>query len=86
MLGLGFLLLVSLVISAALAAFGTWWGGAFKGWEPLLQLLNLASSFVLETGLFAMIYKIMPRARIAWRDVWIGAARHGLAVRDRQAA
>jgi membrane protein len=73
-LGLGFMLLVSLVISAGLAAFGTWWGGAFAGWEALLHLLNLAISFALITGLFAMIYKIMPRASIAWRDVWIGAA------------
>jgi len=54
--------------------FGTWWGGAFAGWEALLHVLNLAISFALITGLFAMIYKIMPRAKIAWRDVWIGAA------------
>lgn len=73
-LGLGFLLLVSLVASAGLAAFGTWWGGAFAGWEALLHVLNLAISFALITGLFAMIYKIMPRADIAWRDVWVGAA------------
>jgi membrane protein len=72
-LGLGFLLLVSLVISAALAALGSRWGSAVNGWEPTLQLLNLAVSFALEMGLFAMIYKLMPRARIAWRDVWIGA-------------
>ena len=72
-LGLGFLLLVSLVFSAALAAFGSWWGGAFKGWEHLLQLINFAISLVLETGLFAMIYKFMPRAKVAWDDVWIGA-------------
>ncbi len=73
-MGLGFLLLVSLVASAGLAAFGTWWGGAFKGWEALLHALNLAISFVMVTGLFAMIFKIMPRADIAWRDVWVGAA------------
>ena len=72
-LGLGFLLLVSLVVSAGVAAFGTWWGGAFEGWELLLQLLNFVISFLMVTTLFAMIYKIMPRARIAWRDVWIGA-------------
>jgi len=72
-LGLGFLLLVSLVISAALAAFGSWWGGAFEGWEFFLQIINFAISFVLVTGLFAMIYKVMPRARVAWHDVWIGA-------------
>jgi membrane protein len=70
---LGFLLLVSLVASAAVAAFGTWWGRAFEGWELLLQLLNFMISFLMVTTLFAMIYKIMPRATIAWRDVWIGA-------------
>jgi len=73
-LGLGFLLLVSLVISAALAALGTLSAGGLTDWEWLLQALNLASSLLLEAGLFAMIYKIMPRARIAWHDVWIGAA------------
>ena len=73
-LGLGFLLLVSLVISAALAALGTLWGDVGNVWKSLLQLLNFSTSFILETGLFAMIYKIMPRARIDWRDVWTGAA------------
>jgi membrane protein len=71
---MGFLLLVSLVISAGLAAFGTWTAGALGEWEWLFQLLNLVVSLAMETGLFAMIYKIMPRARIAWHDVWIGAA------------
>ena len=73
-LGMGFLLLVSLVISAALAAFGSWSSGAMGEWEWLFQFLNLLISLALETGLFAMIYKIMPRARIAWHDVWVGAA------------
>ena len=72
-LGLGFLLLVSLVISAALAALGDRWGSSVNGSELLFQFLNLAVSFALETGLFAMIYKLMPRARIAWHDVGIGA-------------
>ena len=73
-LGLGFMLLVSLVISAALAAFGAWWGALMGGWEVLLQTLNLVISYALTTILFAMIYRFMPRARIAWRDVWVGAA------------
>ena len=73
-LGLGFMLLVSLVISAALAAFGAWWGALMGGWEVLLQMLNVIISFTLTTILFAMIYRFMPRARIAWRDVWVGAA------------
>ena len=73
-LGIGFLLLVSLVISAGLAAFGAWSAGALGEWEWVLQFFNLLLSLALETGLFAMIYKIMPRARIAWHDVWVGAA------------
>ncbi|MFA4827644.1 MAG: YihY/virulence factor BrkB family protein [Thermodesulfovibrionales bacterium] len=73
-LGLGFLMLVSLLLSAAIAAFGKWFDVFFKGWEVFIYALNFSISFVLTTLLFAMIYKFMPRARIAWRDVWIGAA------------
>jgi membrane protein len=73
-LGVGFLLLVSLVIGAAIAAFGKWWDVFFAGGESLLQTLDFCISFVISTVLFAMIYKLMPRATIAWRDVWIGAA------------
>ena len=73
-LGLGFLLTVSLVVSAALAALGKWWGGWFEGWGVVLEVLNFAVSFGIFTLLFAMIYKIMPRAMIPWRDVWTGAA------------
>ena len=73
-LGLGFLLMVSLVVSAALAALGKWWGGWFAGWDVLLEILNFAVSLAIFTLLFALIYKMMPRARIPWRDVWTGAA------------
>jgi membrane protein len=73
-LGLGFLLVVSLVVSAALAALGKWWGGWFQGWDVFLEILNFAVSFGIFTLLFAMIYKIMPRASIPWHDVWTGAA------------
>jgi membrane protein len=71
---LAFLLLVSLVVSAALAALGNWWSGWFEGWAIVLEVLNFLVSFAITTGLFAMIYKLLPRADIAWRDVWIGAA------------
>jgi len=64
-LGLAFLLMVSLVVSAALAAFGSWFGGLMPGWELLLQGLNVLISLVIVTLLFAMIYKLMPTARIA---------------------
>ena len=73
-LGLGFLLLVSLVVSAAIAAFGKWFDGFLEGWEALFYALNFSLSFAITTLLFAMIYKFMPRARIPWRDVWVGAA------------
>ncbi len=72
-LALGFLLLISLVASAALAALGKWWGGWFGGWDVFLEIVNFAVSFGIFTVLFAMIYKIMPRAKIPWHDVWTGA-------------
>lgn len=72
-LGLGFLLIISLVVSAALAAVGRWWGGWFEGWQLVLQLLNFVLSFVVFSTLFSMIYKFMPRVTLSWRDVWIGA-------------
>ena len=73
-LGLGFLLLVSLLLSAVIAALGKWSHDLFGNWEVFFQLLNFGISFASTTLLFAMIYKLMPRAAIAWRDVWIGAA------------
>ena len=72
-LGLAFLLAVSLVFSAGVAAFGGWANGLFPGWEVTLQVINMAISAGIATVLFAMIFKLMPQARIGWRDVWIGA-------------
>jgi membrane protein len=77
-LGIGFLLIVSLLVSAALAAFGKWWGPLLGDWETLAQILNMAVSFGLFTTAFAMIYKFMPRVKIEWHDVWIGAAATAL--------
>ena len=73
-LGLAFLMMVSLVVSAFLAALGSWVGALLPGWEFLLQVINLVVAFATMTLLFAMIYKFMPSTRIAWRDVWVGAA------------
>lgn len=73
-LGIGFLLIVSLVFSAALSALGRWWAPLFGAWEILAQLINIIIGFALTTAAFALIYKFMPRVSIAWRDVWIGAA------------
>ena len=72
--GTGFLLLVSLVLSAGLAAFGKWFGGWLPAPEFVLESLNALVSFVVITALFAMMFKTLPDARVAWRDVWIGAA------------
>jgi membrane protein len=69
----GFLLLVSLLLTAGIALVADWVGGLMPGSETLAQLLNVVFSLVMITLLFAMIYKFLPDAKIAWRDVWIGA-------------
>ena len=72
-LGAGFLLIASLVASTFLAALQRWWGPLFSGWAIVARVIELGLGFVLATVVFAMIYKIMPRVRIHWKDVWIGA-------------
>jgi membrane protein len=73
-LGVGFLLMVSLVASAAVAALGKWWAPLFGGWELLAHAADVLLSFSLGTTVFALIYKLMPRVHIRWRDVWVGSA------------
>jgi membrane protein len=73
-LGLGFLLMVSLVFSAAMAALSKWWGPAFGGWERVAESIDVLLALGLSTLLFAVVFKTMPRVRVAWKDVWIGAA------------
>lgn len=73
-LGLGFLLLVSLVVSTALAALSGWIADAISGSRYVPQAIDLAFSFVVITALFAMMFKILPDARIRWKDVVPGAA------------
>jgi membrane protein len=72
-LGVGFLLLVSLVLSALLSATGDYLKGVLPLPEILLQGLHFFISFVVITLLFAMIFKILPDVEIDWSDVWIGA-------------
>ena len=69
----GFLLLVSLLLTAAIALVGEWSGGMMPGTEALIQILNSVLSLAVITLLFAMIFKFLPDAKIAWHDVWIGA-------------
>ncbi|MGI9114616.1 MAG: YihY/virulence factor BrkB family protein [Chthoniobacterales bacterium] len=73
-LGVGFLLLVSLVISAVLSALQDYLNDWMPGVPALWQALNIGASFLLVTLLFAMIYKYLPDVKIIWKHVWIGAA------------
>ena len=71
-LSLGFLLLVSLLITAALAAGGKYVAPYLP--EAAVHLVSLAISFAIITVLFAMMFKWLPDTPVAWRDVWLGAA------------
>jgi membrane protein len=71
--GIGFLLLVSLVLSAALSALGKFMSGLLPAQETIWWGINFVFSFGVITLLFAMIFKVLPDVKIAWRDVWIGA-------------
>jgi membrane protein len=72
-LGTGFLLLVSLVLSAALAAVGTAMSGLLPAPEFVLQTMAFMVSLAVITVMFAMIFKYLPDVTIEWSDVWIGA-------------
>lgn len=73
-MGIGFILLVSLIISAALGAVSGYLGRLLPGLDTLLKILDFLISFVVITILFAMIFKVLPDAQASWRDVMIGAA------------
>ncbi len=73
-LGMGFLLLVSLVLSAGLAALGSYAETLLPLPESVLHLISFVISFGVITLLFAMMYKILPDVPVAWNDVWMGAA------------
>jgi membrane protein len=72
-LGIGFLLLISLLISTAISAAGRYLGGRF-GPEWIWHAVNSLTSFGVITVLFALLYKLLPDVRIDWADVWLGAA------------
>ena len=72
-LGIAFLLMVSLVVETAVSALGKWWSPIFGGWEVLAQAVTFLFGLGVSTVAFAMIYKLMPRAKVEWHDVWIGA-------------
>ena len=72
-LAIGFLLTVSLVVSATLALMGRWLEPVFGGWLAVASAASAIGGFVLVAVTFALIYKVMPRVRVQWKDVWIGA-------------
>ena len=72
-LGIAFLLLVSLALSAAISALSSYMAGFLPFGQAFLWVVNVAVSLLVITLLFAAIFKVMPDARIAWGDVWVGA-------------
>lgn len=70
---LAFLLLASLVVSAALALLERFLGGIWAEASAILQPASTLISFSVIACMFAVIFKILPQVRLAWRDVWIGA-------------
>ena len=72
-LGIGFLLLVSLALSAFISASAGYFGSAIHMPAWVAQVLNLIASFLVISLLFALIFKVLPDVKIAWSDVWIGA-------------
>jgi membrane protein len=77
-LAIGFLLLVSLSLSAGLAAAGKFIGDLLPISAGILEIFNFLFSFVTITFLFALIYKYVPDVTLEWNDVWIGAAMTSL--------
>lgn len=73
-LTIGFLLMVSLVVSTVLTALSSHLSNVLPGVDALWQLLNIALSLFLLTLLFAMMYKYVPDVQIGWHDVWLGAS------------
>jgi membrane protein len=72
-LSIGFLLLVSLVVSTALAAVGKFFGGLLPVPSPVLAVLNFLLSYVGVAVLFGLIFRFVPEAKVRWQNVWLGA-------------
>jgi membrane protein len=73
LLAVAFLLLVSLTVSALISTIQTLWSPENPGVEVIWQVINFAVSFIIITGLFALLFKLLPRIKVAWGDVLIGA-------------
>jgi membrane protein len=71
---IGFLLIVSLTVSTALAALSTWARHIFPGLTVLLWIVNILVSWTVFTTLFALVYHVLPDIRTPWKEIWMGAA------------
>jgi membrane protein len=76
--GIGFLLLISLVLSAVLAAMSEYISNSFTILAGLVSLLDFLMSFAGITVMFALIFKFVPAATLTWKDTWVGAAATSL--------
>jgi membrane protein len=76
--GIGFLLLVSLILDAGVTALGSYLEASFSGASVILHVLNSAAAFAVAVLLFAMIFKILPDVDLTWRDVGTGAVITGV--------
>lgn len=72
--GVGFLLMVSLLVSTLLAALDIWIGALLGQWGTVLLIIDRSLSLAITMGLFALVYKYVPQQKMAWGDVWGGAA------------
>jgi membrane protein len=72
-IAVGFLLLVSLVVSAGLSALNRYMGAAFPEMAEVWTAINMLVSFGVVTLLFALVYRVLPDVKLGWRDVWLGA-------------
>jgi membrane protein len=70
--GVGFLLMVSLLVSTVLAALGTWLASYLGEWRTSLLIIEVALSLVVSAVLFTLVYKYGPQERLEWGDVWVG--------------
>jgi membrane protein len=76
--GVGFVLMVSLLVSTVLAALGTWLAFYLGEWRTLLLVIDVVLSLLISMVLFALVYKYIPQERLAWRDVWVGGLVTGI--------
>ena len=72
-LGVGFLLLVSLVLSAGLSFLGTYLDQFIPGMGPTMKVISFVVSLGVVSTLFAMLFKFLPDTKVRWKDVWVGA-------------